>query len=91
MGGMTGTAPFHLLVQMLINPGAPLLGMALKTGLIFDRCACLSKTRPLTAPVRGVAVRTFHRPLEHLVRIGQSEGRFDIHVAGEAEVDFFCF
>ena len=89
MGNVTAAASFHLLVEVFINPGASLLGMALETGLIFDHVACPSKARPFTAPVGGVAIRAFDCPLEHLVRVGQVEGRFDIHVAGETEVNLF--
>lgn len=91
MGNVAAIASFHLLVEVLINPRAPLLGMALKTGLIFDHGTRPSEARPFTAPVRGVAIRAFDRTLEDLVRVGQGEGRFDIHVTGEAEVDFFLF
>ena len=63
--------------------------MAFETGFVFCNDARLSQAGPFTGPMGGVAIRTFHCPLEDFVRIGKIEFRFDILVAGETEVGFF--
>ena len=73
VGNMTTAAPLDLHIQVLINPGTPLLRVAFETDFVVPIERCLPEISPLTGPMRRVAVRTFQKPLDNPVVIGQIE------------------
>ena len=89
MGNVADGASFGFHGQVFINKGPAFLRVALEARFVLNRRAGPSQACPFTASMGGVAIRTFHCPLEHLVRVGQIERRFYILVAGEAEIGLF--
>ena len=64
MGNVAHAAPFDFLGQMLVDPGASFLRVAIETDLVLNRGVRLSQTGPVAGPVRGMAVDTSKRPLQ---------------------------
>ncbi len=91
MSLVAGSASFHFLGKVFIDPRSALFGMALETGFLFGIEVGLAQARPLPRSVRAMAVGTLHCTLKHLVGIRQIKFRFHILMAGEAEIYFLCF
>ena len=87
MGLVTNHAPFNLLGEVLVDPRAPLFGMAFKARLVLGNDARPSEATPFAGPVGAMAVRALQGPLEDFVRVGEVELRFHILMAGGTEVD----
>ncbi len=75
---------------MFKDPGAPFLRVALianvRVKLVYFSQACA-----VSASVRRVTVRTFHRPLNDPMIIGKIKLGLDVSMAGETEIGLFCF
>jgi hypothetical protein len=56
---------------MLEDPGTSLLGVTFKTSILIRKFIPLSQTRSRPGPVRGMAVGTFHLPLDDLMAGGK--------------------
>lgn len=89
MGEVTDAASFHLDGLVFKNPGPSLFRMAFEADIVVESIPFL-QAGPVPGIVRGMAVRTENRSLQHPVTGGKIKLGPNLRVAGKTQVRLFA-